>query len=179
MTGVSQVRNQRICRRRNWQCDGDLAWHFTGSKWVYGSAASWMCVDSCFRKTKQNKTKQTLEQTLIWGGTELGYVTGRSQGRASVDNKCPGSHLAMQNDSWLFQILKRSLPLSYIFFSTSTGFEVCSFNRWMFSGSCCHPNILVFNERQSSVISCCARIRELAGMYTNVHFIGVGTLWRG
>lgn len=85
-------------------------------------------------KAKQNQAnkKQTLEQTLIWGGTELGYVTGRSQGRAPVDNKCPASHLAMQNDSWLFQILKRSLPLSYIFFSTSTGFEVCSFNRWMF-----------------------------------------------
>lgn len=182
MTGVSQAGNQRTWQRRSWQCEEKHAWHFTGSKWVYGSA-SWMCVDSRFCKTKQSKTKpaknQTLEQTLIRWGTELGWVTRRSPGRAPVDNRCPASHRAMQNDSWLFQILKRSLPLSYSSFSTSTEFEVCSLSSWMFEGSCYHPYRLMFSEHQLSVFSCHAKIGALAEMCVNVHFIGVARPWKG
>lgn len=118
MTGVSQAENQRTWRRRSWQCEERHAWHFKGSKWVYGSTALRMCVDSRFRKTKQNKTKQaknkqTLEKNTDPRGTDgqsLVRSPGRSQGRAPEDNRCPASPLAMQNDSWLFQLPKRSLP---------------------------------------------------------------------
>lgn len=150
MTGVSQAGNRRTWRRRSWQCEADDAWHFTGSKWVCGIAASWMCVDSSFRKTTQHKTKQAKHKHEYkpWPdeGQSLVGWPGRSQGRAPGDNRCPASPLAMQNDSWLFQILKRSLPLSYSSFSTSTEFEACSCNSWMFGGSCCQPNKLVFSE---------------------------------
>lgn len=126
MTGASQAGNQKIWRRKRWQCEEKHVGHFLGSKWVYGSAV--VCVDSCLRQTKAKISARTDIDPMRDRAQlcDLGEVRA---GRTPVDSRWP-TYSSCGNAEWLMIIANTEVTfLSYISFSTRTGFEVCNFSR--------------------------------------------------
>lgn len=154
-----------------------------GSKWVYGSAASWMCVDFCFRKTKQNNQPskiQTLGQTLIQWEMELGCVTWEKSGGPD-SSRLQVTCSSFGNAEWLEVIAnteKKSVSKLHLFLNKYRiwGLQAQQVDALEFLLPSKYIGVQWTSTIETWVFSCHAKIRVLLEMSVNVHFVDVNIL---